>query len=457
MARIKETASELPAELSQFALPDFQYSFHFGGTHWRRVHEGWSYPEHNHLLFELNIVREGEQITTLEGDGEYGQRKGDIFFIQPGCLHSSRIGAASSMTYFSLHFDIDDPAMYRQLSCLGTTLYENGSELARLLAPFFDRLLAMTGDTFEEGSGSDYRLRATVLGLILQLCDYAAENNGKQDEQPPELESWGATHQLREKHLLEKRIQDVLEAPLEGSRLQDPTLYPRFRWVGLFSLLIPERSFWTKTERFFVKLFLDELLSELGVPVVVIGKPLATLVLFSDRFHVPPLEEYAVRSKAQLEKKLSVAIQLGFGGISHTVEDIGGLYRQSLLQLDLAKPTPGMKPSYDLVSPVIRSALLMLEADYANPDLSLAQLARTLGLTPNYVSGLFTADTGHPFTWHLSRIRMDRAKELLRDTNGKVFQIARQVGYADQAYFSRSFKAAIGISPLEFRKHVQTS
>jgi YesN/AraC family two-component response regulator len=53
----------------------------------------------------------------------------------------------------------------------------------------------------------------------------------------------------------------------------------------------------------------------------------------------------------------------------------------------------------------------------------------------------------------LSRYRVYRAKELLRGTSESVQSIARQVGFKDQAYFSRVFRKLTGLSPQAFREH----
>ncbi|WKL00141.1 helix-turn-helix transcriptional regulator [Paenibacillus amylolyticus] len=50
------------------------------------------------------------------------------------------------------------------------------------------------------------------------------------------------------------------------------------------------------------------------------------------------------------------------------------------------------------------------------------------------------------------QIRMEAARELLRSTELKSFEIAEQVGFAEPNYFSFCFKKHIGVSPKEYRK-----
>ncbi len=53
---------------------------------------------------------------------------------------------------------------------------------------------------------------------------------------------------------------------------------------------------------------------------------------------------------------------------------------------------------------------------------------------------------------HLTRIRMDRARELLKDQTYKIYEISEMVGYGDSNYFSKQFKRMEGVYPLEFRR-----
>ena len=142
---------------------------------------------------------------------------------------------------------------------------------------------------------------------------------------------------------------------------------------------------------------------------------------------------------------------MGFGGMTPIVGELRSLYRQSLRLLGLLDNDESPSSDIEFIGRIIRTAMRCMETEYANPELSLGFLASRLNLTPNYLSSLFTSETGCTFTQHLSRIRVDQAKILLRDSNLKIYQICKQVGYADQAYFSRLFKMIVGLSPNAFR------
>ena len=64
---------------------------------------------------------------------------------------------------------------------------------------------------------------------------------------------------------------------------------------------------------------------------------------------------------------------------------------------------------------------------------------------------LFSKTKGISFNKYLIKVRMEKAKELLKFTNEKIVTIAMQCGYKEVYYFSHSFKKYSGMSPKEFR------
>lgn len=100
---------------------------------------------------------------------------------------------------------------------------------------------------------------------------------------------------------------------------------------------------------------------------------------------------------------------------------------------------------------LVRQTFDYIEAHYA-ADITLASLAERLEVNPNYLSGLLKVKTGHTFTHHVTRFRLAKSKQLLATTNLKIYQICEQVGYVDQAYFSRLFKSTVGMTPIEYRE-----
>ena len=74
-----------------------------------------------------------------------------------------------------------------------------------------------------------------------------------------------------------------------------------------------------------------------------------------------------------------------------------------------------------------------------------------IGLTPNYISQIFKKETGLTITKYITETRINAAKELLKDSNFKVFEVAEMVGFDNSYYFSTVFKKVTGIHPSKFR------
>lgn len=85
------------------------------------------------------------------------------------------------------------------------------------------------------------------------------------------------------------------------------------------------------------------------------------------------------------------------------------------------------------------------------PDLSLDDVCADLGVSNSYFSSIFKKETGQSFVSYLTDYRMDRAEELVLNTDEKSYKIAEKAGYQDANYFSYVFKKKFGVSPSKYR------
>ena len=83
--------------------------------------------------------------------------------------------------------------------------------------------------------------------------------------------------------------------------------------------------------------------------------------------------------------------------------------------------------------------------------MSLNDVAQYINVTPNYFSGIFSNEMDMTYVEYVTQKRMELAKKLLKTTNMHTGDIAAQVGYKDQHYFSVVFKRTQGVSPREYR------
>lgn len=90
--------------------------------------------------------------------------------------------------------------------------------------------------------------------------------------------------------------------------------------------------------------------------------------------------------------------------------------------------------------------------EHFREPLTLEQVSAVAELSPAYLSTVFKKDTGMTFLEYLSRVRMDMAKQLLKETNCTVADICEQVGYSDVRYFTKTFTRYSGLKPNEYRK-----
>jgi AraC-like DNA-binding protein/ActR/RegA family two-component response regulator len=95
---------------------------------------------------------------------------------------------------------------------------------------------------------------------------------------------------------------------------------------------------------------------------------------------------------------------------------------------------------------LLRGALALVHDDPGAP-LSLAAAARRLGVTPAYLSRVFSREMGVSFTAYLAAARMRLAARLLGSSTLKVHEVAERVGYASAEHFSRTFRRVMGTSP----------
>jgi len=85
-------------------------------------------------------------------------------------------------------------------------------------------------------------------------------------------------------------------------------------------------------------------------------------------------------------------------------------------------------------------------------ELSLQTTAEAQGISPTYLSAIFSGETGEGLCNYIVRLRMEQACRLLVDTDLKMSVIAAQIGLSSANYFTQVFRKTFGITPTEYRK-----
>jgi AraC-like DNA-binding protein len=119
-------------------------------------------------------------------------------------------------------------------------------------------------------------------------------------------------------------------------------------------------------------------------------------------------------------------------------QHLSAISNQLAVQQDNAEP------------PVITRAKQYIE-EHQTDDLSLGEVAKAVNTSSFYFCKLFKKATGINFTEYVSRVRIEKAKNLLLNPNLRVSEIAYEVGFQSLTHFNRVFRKIVGQSPTDYR------
>ena len=132
-----------------------------------------------------------------------------------------------------------------------------------------------------------------------------------------------------------------------------------------------------------------------------------------------------------------------------SADDIHGL--KTAFISEIAEIIECMHEEDSQYTPVVRQIVAEVQKNYKE-DMNLKTLAYRYHMNASYLGQLFQKEVGCSFAQYLSNTKNGIAKELILNTNMKINEIARQVGYPDTSYFYRKFKQSYGVSPASLRE-----
>jgi YesN/AraC family two-component response regulator len=100
---------------------------------------------------------------------------------------------------------------------------------------------------------------------------------------------------------------------------------------------------------------------------------------------------------------------------------------------------------------LVRKAMAAIHEQYAEP-ISLKQIARSVGVSKEYLARCFHQETGMTVVTYLNRYRIGQAKARLEAGETNLTAIALEVGFSSGPYFSRVFRQEVGMSPSAYRQ-----
>jgi two-component system response regulator YesN len=166
----------------------------------------------------------------------------------------------------------------------------------------------------------------------------------------------------------------------------------------------------------------------------------------------------ALQQRIAQHTTCTAAIAAGFA--AERLGTIPQSFAQALAQLSpAARAAPAAPAQPDLhqheqrhAAALIARARAYIDANYADPDISLGQVAAQVLLSPTYFSVVFSRETGETFIEYLTNVRIRRAMELLRTTSLTSSEIGYRIGYQNPRYFYSVFRKVTGLPPNEFRR-----
>ncbi|WP_373233168.1 response regulator [Cohnella sp.] len=105
-------------------------------------------------------------------------------------------------------------------------------------------------------------------------------------------------------------------------------------------------------------------------------------------------------------------------------------------------------------SRVVRDVMDYIASHYCKLDLDLREIADHVHLSAAHLGTLFKQETGITIKQYIADYRLDLAKKLISNEHYKINAISEQCGYASASYFTKVFKEATEVTPVEYRKMI---
>mgnify|MGYP004665054713 FL=1 len=92
-----------------------------------------------------------------------------------------------------------------------------------------------------------------------------------------------------------------------------------------------------------------------------------------------------------------------------------------------------------------------VDRNYRDYGCTLSSIAKSMYISPGYLSSVFKKIVGVTFNNYLTQLRVEKAQQLLTETELMIYEVSQLVGYENSHYFSTIFKKFTGFSPTDYR------
>ncbi|NQX70857.1 response regulator [Paenibacillus alba] len=126
-------------------------------------------------------------------------------------------------------------------------------------------------------------------------------------------------------------------------------------------------------------------------------------------------------------------------------------YEQERTRRELSNPQQAGTRDERKIRKEVKLAQQIIMSKLGDP-ITLTSVADEVGLSSYYLSRLFREESGESFNDYVTRLRMEKAVNLLQNTQLKVYEVAEQVGIPSYRYFSQLFRNWTGVAPTDYKK-----
>jgi AraC family transcriptional regulator len=155
----------------------------------------------------------------------------------------------------------------------------------------------------------------------------------------------------------------------------------------------------------------------------------------------------------QLAIAITAALRDGTAGDELYIDTLAQMMGVHLARSHSAQSRPVQTPPMQTMSGWRMRRVIEYIEEHLDGNLSLEAMAAEVEISPMYLARAFKAAIGQsPHRYVLGR-RIDRAKELLRNTDIPVVDVALSVGFSSQSHLSHWFQRYVGVSPAAYRQH----
>ena len=169
-----------------------------------------------------------------------------------------------------------------------------------------------------------------------------------------------------------------------------------------------------------------------------------------DRVEIPAHAALTAPAIEAAIRTIDAELSAGAPGGRLLVESLGNVLAVHLIRHAMGSAPGGHQARGGLPRRRLRVAIEYIE-DHLDSEIALEDLAAAVHLSAYHFARLFKASTGLPPHQYVIARRIERAKQLLRDDDLSLAQVAARVGFWDQGHFTRHFKRLVGVTPKHFR------